>query len=91
METKIRKNGAIIRQRVVKWKDSNGRIRLHRVKANSSGKRRKSDYSNNPSDLPAPLGIENEETGVVYNDFDGSVTTVGLRQKKASSLRVLID
>ena len=88
MNTKKRQNGEIVRQRVVNWKDSNGRIRLHPVKADLSAKKRKLNPPNDLSDSTVPLstGIESIE---LDNNPDGPEMMQGTRQTQVSSLELL--
>jgi len=88
MNIKTRKNGSIIRERVISWKDGSGRTRLHRVKANGPSKRQKMAHENDPtklSHLVTPLEIESEGMWLGHDNLDGFETTTGPRQKKVGS------
>lgn len=80
MNTKVKKNGMVVRERIIKWKNSNGRIQQHRVKVNPSSKQKK---SNNPNDTPKSKELKEIGTELGYN---GSETVRAARQNQVSSV-----
>jgi hypothetical protein len=88
MNTRTRKNGTIVRERVVNWKDTKGKTNLHYVKDIPSGKRRKLNHPSNLSNSTVPLNIGSEEIGHVYDSLEGSETMLGTRQNQVSDLSI---
>jgi hypothetical protein len=78
MNTKLKKNGSLVRERIINLNDSGGQTQQHRIKGNSSTKRRKLDNQNDKPDMEELLHIGTEL------GYDGSEMILAAREKQVS-------